>query len=154
MVCVLVGLLLIALWVHSYSSEDYVYFPLTSDRMVTIHSTANRLRTSTYSLANVQNNPVWQSGIILKGWGRMTFNGQQISSPSRMFGMGSDFSSAWIKVPYWFPIVLSFAVAAIPWANSDSASARYSSPQRWRPQRSALSYGPTASKLSTLGPTD
>jgi hypothetical protein len=114
--CVIAAALLIALWVRSYSNEDYVYFPLTSDRMITVHSTANRLRTSTYSLTNVQNNPVWQSGIILKGWGRMTFDGQQISrSPNHMFGAGSDFSSAWVQVPYWFPLVLCFAVAAIPW---------------------------------------
>jgi hypothetical protein len=114
--CVTAGLVLIVLWVRSYSSEDYVWFSLTSDRMITIHSTANRLHSSTYSLASVQNNPVWQSGIILKGRGRMTFNGQQLSrSPSRMFGMGSDFSSAWVQIPYWFPLVLCFAVAAIPW---------------------------------------
>jgi hypothetical protein len=114
--CLIACLLLIALWVRGYSSEDYVYFPLTSDRMITIHSTANRLTTSTYSLARVQNSPVWRSGVILKGWGRMKFPGQQSNpSPNRMFSAGTDFNSAWIRVPYWFPLLPCVAAAAIPW---------------------------------------
>jgi hypothetical protein len=58
-------LLLIVLWVRSYSCNDHVHFPVMSDRMVTIDSTANRLSITTYSLYRPL---AWHRGITLPHW--------------------------------------------------------------------------------------
>jgi hypothetical protein len=118
-VCGIACVLLIALWVRSYWWWDTAYFPLTTQKMVTVHSKEGSLGVSSYSPSILLNRRPWRSGIVLTGWGYWcSALSQPRNTNARMFGGGSDQYYTHVRFPHWFPILLftiSAAFAGFPW---------------------------------------
>ena len=105
--CGLTTVLLIALWVRSYSSWDGIGGTVVYPRVIQVWSGGGRV---VFSLFAANQRP-WTIGHSTREEVRKSSEGRGVTPDPRHFG----FTEYGFKVPHWF-IVLLFAVSAvIPW---------------------------------------
>ena len=124
MPCLAACVLLVALWVRSYSWRDGMHGPLPSDHTFNLSTAFGRFRFATFDGA--YKNAF--TGVNLTGWGVSSSRIDRppsltlVNTPLSNFGLG--FAGSWDRygvvaiIPIWFPVMLASIVAVAPWIKS------------------------------------
>lgn len=102
-VCGIISLLLVMLWVRSYSYSDELRLSITDSRILWFDSMFGETSLSSIPLRG----PAWQATII----------SEQIEQPGSTVGFTFRRKrGAWsLSVRHWFLVLLCFMLAAAPW---------------------------------------
>jgi hypothetical protein len=96
----LAAVLLIALWVRSYSWSEYVAVPITSNHSVSLQSELGRV------VLQYEKHPIQR-------YGGVNIANPRVPIPRRPgFMWGADHA---ISVPHWFAVGVAAIMATLPW---------------------------------------
>ena len=103
--------LLVALWVRSYSAADFVILFIPEHRVLDVSSEYGIVRITAACFANRKLEPSF------------TISSAENPSPGNYWGFDRrpddlGHERVAIKFPHWFAILLAFVMAALPWLRS------------------------------------
>ena len=114
--CATIAVLLVALWVRSYRWCDIAYFPVTTNRMVTLRSEAGRIECLLYLPAAYFDRDPMRSGIALAGWGTWSYRiSTSRDKPQALFDASSDVFEVRVMFPHFLPVFLLGALSILQW---------------------------------------
>ena len=117
--CGVVCLLLVVLWMRSYSWRERIVLGIYGDRALQIGHVLGELRLVTFTQPGLSfwqpiDSPWGRSKLPLEEWRQGPWQKDVSGSPLGFGGRIGD--TGWLLyLPYWFLVLTAAAVAAIPW---------------------------------------